>query len=147
MVHFCDQKHHVVVIGAGFGGLSVVRELEEPGVSITIIDRSNHHLFPSLYFIRSLAHHCHPQEIAWPVRSLFRHREDVRTLMAEVQDVDTDSREVLLKDGSRIDYDTLVVATGATHAYFGHDEWEQFAPGLKNLDDATTLRARILFRF
>lgn len=146
MVHFCDQKHHVVVIGAGFGGLSVVRELEEPGVSITIIDRSNHHLFqPLLYQVAGVS--LPSAEIAWPVRSLFRHREDVRTLMAEVQDVDTDSREVLLKDGSRIDYDTLVVATGATHAYFGHDEWEQFAPGLKNLDDATTLRARILSAF
>ncbi|MBT1886704.1 NAD(P)/FAD-dependent oxidoreductase, partial [Enterobacter hormaechei subsp. xiangfangensis] len=146
MVHFCDQKHHVVVIGAGFGGLSVVRELEEPGVSITIIDRSNHHLFqPLLYQVAGAS--LPSAEIAWPVRSLFRHREDVRTLMAEVQDVDTDSREVLLKDGSRIDYDTLVVATGATHAYFGHDEWEQFAPGLKNLDDATTLRARILSAF
>ncbi|EMM3841687.1 FAD-dependent oxidoreductase, partial [Escherichia coli] len=103
MVHFCDQKHHVVVIGAGFGGLSVVRELEEPGVSITIIDRSNHHLFqPLLYQVAGAS--LPSAEIAWPVRSLFRHREDVRTLMAEVQDVDTDSREVLLKDGSRIDY-------------------------------------------
>lgn len=119
------------MIGAGFGGLSVVRELEEPGVSITIIDRSNHHLFqPLLYQVAGAS--LPSAEIAWPVRSLFRHREDVRTLMAEVRDVDTDSREVLLKDGSRIDYDTLVVATGATHAYFGHDEWEQFAPGLKN---------------
>lgn len=99
MVHFCDQKHHVVVIGAGFGGLSVVRELEEPGVSITIIDRSNHHLFqPLLYQVAGAS--LPSAEIAWPVRSLFRHREDVRTLMAEVQDVDTDSREVLLKDGS-----------------------------------------------
>ncbi len=126
MVHFCDQKHHVVVIGAGFGGLSVVRELEEPGVSITIIDRSNHHLFqPLLYQVAGVS--LPSAELPGPF-SLFRHREDVRTLMAEVQDVDTDSREVLLKDGSRIDYDTLVVATGATHAYFGHDEWEQFAP-------------------
>ena len=84
MVHFCDQKHHVVVIGAGFGGLSVVRELEEPGVSITIIDRSNHHLFqPLLYQVAGAS--LPSAEIAWPVRSLFRHREDVRTLMAEAR--------------------------------------------------------------
>ncbi|MDM2974090.1 NAD(P)/FAD-dependent oxidoreductase [Citrobacter sp. CK198] len=146
MANISEQKHHVVVIGAGFGGLSVVRDLAGADVSITLIDRRNYHLFqPLLYQVAGAS--LPSAEIAWPVRYLFRHRQDVRTLMAEVQGVDTGSRQVLLKDGARISYDTLVIATGATHAYFGHDDWEKFAPGLKDLDDATTLRGRILSAF
>ena len=115
-------------------------------VEITLIDRRNHHLFqPLLYQVAtaSLA----TSEIAWPIRYLLRDRHDVTTLFANVSGVDAANKRVLLDDGGSIPYDTLVLATGARHAYFGHDEWEPFAPGLKTLEDATTLRRRILVAF
>ena len=113
---------------------------------ITLIDRRNHHLFqPLLYQVAtaSLA----TSEIAWPIRYLLRGRKEVTTLFANVSGVDAAGKRVLLDDGDAIAYDTLVLATGARHAYFGHDEWEPFAPGLKTLEDATTLRRRILVAF
>ncbi|EBX4817079.1 NAD(P)/FAD-dependent oxidoreductase, partial [Salmonella enterica subsp. enterica serovar Newport] len=140
------KEHHVVVVGAGFGGLELIRNLDVAGVRITLIDRRNHHLFqPLLYQVAttSLA----TSEIAWPIRHLLKSRKDVTTLLGEVIGVDKQAREVLLADGARIGYDTLVIATGARHAYFGHDEWEPFAPGLKTLEDATTIRRRILMAF
>ena len=138
--------HHVVVIGGGFAGLETVHRLAGAGVRITIVDRRNHHLFqPLLYQVAtaSLA----TSEIAWPIRHLFRRRSDVTTLLAEVTAVDTTRREVTLNSGEALRYDTLVVAAGATHAYFGHDDWEPYAPGLKTLEDATTVRRRILLAF
>jgi NADH dehydrogenase len=138
--------HRVVVVGAGFGGLEAVHRLAGGSVSITVIDRRNHHLFqPLLYQVAtaSLA----TSEIAWPIRYLLRDRSDVTTLLATVTGVDTASRQVLLDNGQSVPYDTLVLATGARHAYFGHDEWEPFAPGLKTLEDATTVRRRILTAF
>lgn len=141
-----EKRHHVVVVGAGFGGIELVNNLEGANVDVTIIDRLNHHLFqPLLYQVAgaSLA----TSEIAWPIRYLFRKRKDVQTLMAEVVGVDKKAHQVILDDDSRVNYDTLIIATGMTHAYFGHDEWEQFAPGLKSLDDATNIRSRILSAF
>ncbi|VTZ52535.1 FAD-dependent pyridine nucleotide-disulphide oxidoreductase [Methylocella tundrae] len=138
--------HHVVVVGAGFGGLQVVHNLAGAPVTITILDRRNHHLFqPLLYQVAttSLA----TSEIAWPVRHLVYKRKEVETLLGAVAGVDAGRRKVLLEDGAEIAYDTLVLATGARHAYFGHDEWEPFAPGLKTLEDATTIRRRILLAF
>jgi NADH dehydrogenase len=138
--------HRVVVVGAGFGGLEAVHRLGNASVSITVIDRRNHHLFqPLLYQVAtaSLA----TSEIAWPVRYLLRDRKNVTTLLATVTGVDTKARYVLLDDGQVLPYDTLILATGARHAYFGHDEWEPFAPGLKTLEDATTIRRRILSAF
>ncbi len=138
--------HHVVIIGAGFGGLECTRALSGAPVRVTIIDRRNHHLFqPLLYQVAttSLA----TSEIAWPVRHLLRRRKDVTTLLGTVVGLDADGKRVLLEDGSSVAYDTLVLATGARHAYFGHDEWEPFAPGLKTLEDATTIRRRILLAF
>lgn len=136
----------VVVVGAGFGGLEVVQHLAGKGAEITIVDRRNHHLFqPLLYQVAGAS--LSTSEIAWPVRSLFRKRPDVRTLLAEVENVDTQMRQVILDDGSTIAYDTLVLATGARHSYFGRDEWEPFAPGLKSLEDATTIRRRVLSAF
>jgi NADH dehydrogenase len=135
-----------VIVGAGFGGLETVHRLRGAPVRITIIDRRNHHLFqPLLYQVAtaSLA----TSEIAWPIRHLLRNRPDVTTLLASVTGVDKDARQVLLDDGSTVPYDTLVLATGARHAYFGHDDWEPFAPGLKTLEDATTIRRRILVAF
>ncbi|HEY8334044.1 MAG TPA: NAD(P)/FAD-dependent oxidoreductase, partial [Tardiphaga sp.] len=141
-----QELHRVVVVGAGFGGLEAVYRLAGARVSITLVDRRNHHLFqPLLYQVAtaSLA----TSEIAWPIRYLLRGRRDVTTLLATVTGVDPDGRRVLLEDGQTLPYDTLILATGARHAYFGHDEWEQFAPGLKTLEDATTIRRHILMAF
>ena len=141
-----SKPHRVVIVGAGFGGLETTFGLTGCPVEITLIDRRNHHLFqPLLYQVAtaSLA----TSEIAWPIRYLLRDRPDVTTLFANVNGVDASGKRVLLDDGDSISYDTLVLATGARHAYFGHDEWEPFAPGLKTLEDATTLRRRILVAF
>ncbi|MGA7809185.1 NAD(P)/FAD-dependent oxidoreductase [Bradyrhizobium sp.] len=138
--------HRVVIVGAGFGGLETAYRLAGAPVAITLIDRRNHHLFqPLLYQVAtaSLA----TSEIAWPIRYLFRDRPEVTTLFATVTGIDAQDHHVVLDDGSRLPYDTLVLATGARHAYFGHDEWEPFAPGLKTLEDATTLRRHILVAF
>src|SRR3954452_6315197 len=140
------KPHRVVIVGAGFGGLEATYRLAGAPVSITLIDRRNHHLFqPLLYQVAtaSLA----TSEIAWPIRHLLRDRKEVTTLFANVGGIDAAGKRVLLEDGGTITYDTLVLATGARHAYFGHDEWEPFAPGLKTLEDATTLRRRILVAF
>ncbi|CAA0092960.1 NADH dehydrogenase-like protein YjlD [Starkeya nomas] len=144
--HAEDSRHHLVVVGAGFGGLEAVHRLAGAPLRITLIDRRNHHLFqPLLYQVAtaSLA----TSEIAWPIRHLLRRRREVTTLLATVAGVDKQARRVLLDDGSFLSYDTLVIATGARHAYFGHDDWESFAPGLKTLEDATTIRRRILLAF
>lgn len=139
-------EHHVVVVGSGFGGLQAVVRLKGAPVRITLIDRRNHHLFqPLLYQVATAA--LTTSEIAWPIRHLLRERHEATTLLADVQGVDTGSREVLLDDDSRVRYDTLILATGARHAYFGHDEWEEDAPGLKTLEDATTIRRRFLLAF
>lgn len=138
--------NRVVVLGAGFAGLTVTDRLKGAGARITLIDRSNHHLFqPLLYQVAttSLA----PSEIAWPVRELQRRRADVTTLLGEVRDIDTDGRQVLLDGGASVPYDMLVVATGAQHAYFGHDEWAPYAPGLKTVEDATRIRGQLLLAF
>jgi NADH:quinone reductase (non-electrogenic) len=140
------KPHRVVIVGAGFGGLEAAHRLAGAPVGVTLIDRRNHHLFqPLLYQVAtaSLA----TSEIAWPIRYLLRNRPDVTTLYATVTGVDAQAKRVLLDDGDGLPYDTLIVATGARHAYFGHDEWEPFAPGLKTLEDATTLRRRILVAF
>ena len=139
-------RHRVVIIGGGFGGLEAVAGLAGLPVDITLIDRRNYHLFqPLLYQVAtaSLA----TSEIAWPIRYLVRRRREVTTMLATVVGVDASARRVLLDDGDALPYDTLVLATGARHAYFGHDEWEPFAPGLKTLEDATTVRRRLLLAF
>jgi NADH dehydrogenase len=141
-----SDLHRVVIVGAGFGGLQATHRLKGAPVGITLVDRRNHHLFqPLLYQVAtaSLA----TSEIAWPIRYLLRDRPEVTTLFANVSGVDAAAKRVLLDDGDSLPYDTLVLATGARHAYFGHDEWEPFAPGLKTLEDATTLRRRILVAF
>jgi len=141
-----ERRHHIVIVGAGFGGLEVARRLAGAPVRVTIIDQRNHHLFqPLLYQVAtaSLA----PSEIAWPVRHLFRNRKEVTTLLALVTGIDASSNQLFLKDGTSVQYDTLVLATGARHAYFGHDDWELHAPGLKTLEDATAIRRHILVAF
>ena len=138
--------HHVVVVGAGFGGLQAVRQLRGSGSRITLIDQRNHHLFqPLLYQVATTI--LSTSEIAWPIRGLLEDRQDVTTLLARVEGIDAVGHAVLIDDGSRIPYDTLILATGSRHAYFGHDEWEKFAPGLKTLEDATRIRRRLLLAF
>jgi NADH dehydrogenase len=140
------RAHRVVIVGAGFGGLECAYRLKGAPVSITVVDRRNHHLFqPLLYQVAtaSLA----TSEIAWPIRHLLSDRPEITTLFANVNGIDAANKRVLLEDDDTLSYDTLVLATGVRHAYFGHDEWEPFAPGLKTLEDATTLRRRILVAF
>ena len=140
------MPHHVVIVGAGFGGLAVAQGLAGADVRITIIDQRNYHLFqPLLYQVGTAT--LATSEIAWPIRHLVRKRREVTTLLGVVTGLDTRERHVLLQDGDTVGYDTLVLATGAQHAYFGHDEWEPFAPGLKTLEDATSIRRRILLSF
>jgi NADH dehydrogenase len=139
-------KHRVVIIGGGFGGLSAAQKLAGADVAVTIIDRRNHHLFqPLLYQVATTA--LSPSEIAWPIRQLLRHRPDVTTLMANVVGIDKIGQTVELEDGEKIPFDSLIIATGAQHAYFGHDDWEPFAPGLKTLEDATAMRRKLLIAF
>ncbi len=136
----------IVIVGAGFGGLEVARRLAKSDVRVTVIDRRNHHLFqPLLYQVAtaSLA----TSEIAWPIRALLRRYNNITTLLGRVVGVNIQEKTVLLADGDAIPFDTLVLATGARHAYFGHDEWEPYAPGLKTIEDATTIRRRILSAF
>jgi NADH:ubiquinone reductase (H+-translocating) len=140
------MAHHVVIVGAGFGGLAAAHGLAGADVTITIIDQRNHHLFqPLLYQVGTAA--LATSEIAWPIRHLVRKRKEVTTLLGVATGIDTRNRVVLLEDGGTTAYDTLVLATGARHAYFGHDEWEPYAPGLKTLEDATSIRRRILLSF
>ncbi len=140
--------HRVVVIGGGFGGLYATRALARGGreVDVTLVDRRNHHLFqPLLYQVATGA--LSPGEIAQPLRSIFRRQRNTRVLLGEAVGLDTERREVELSDGAPIPYDTLIVATGAHHSYFGHDEWAPYAQGLKTIDDAIAMRRRILIAF
>jgi NADH dehydrogenase len=137
---------HIVIVGAGFGGLQAAKYLASARVRITLIDRHNHHLFqPLLYQVAtaSLA----PSEIAWPIRFLVRRHENVTTLLGNVVGIDTRHGRVLLEQEGSVLFDTLVLATGARHSYFGHDEWEPYAPALKMLGDAITIRRRVLTAF
>ena len=124
---------HVVIIGGGFGGLAAAQALKRAPVTVTVIDRRNHHLFqPLLYQVATAG--LSPGDIAAPIRWVLRHQRNTRVLLAEATSIDTVARVVHLDDGS-LHYDFLIVATGATHAYFGHPEWERHSPGLKSLDD------------
>ena len=141
-----ERVPHLVVAGAGFGGLQLIHDLKNVNVRITLIDQRNHHLFqPLLYQVATTI--LATSEIAWPIRQLFRDRTEVTTLLGTVTDVDTERRQVQLENGTEISYDMLVLATGARHAYFGNDQWEALAPGLKALEDATTIRRRLLLAF
>ena len=139
------SKPRIVIIGAGFGGLTVAQGLARVSAEITLIDRQNHHLFqPLLYQVATAG--LSPADIAWPVRHLMRRQANTQVLMGEVTGVDTRRKVVMLEAGP-IAYDLLVLATGASHGYFGHEEWADHAPGLKTLDDAVAIRRRILLAF
>lgn len=138
-----SPRHRVVIVGGGFGGLAAARALNGADCDVLLIDRRNHHLFqPLLYQVATAA--LSPSEIAWPIRQLLRRQKNARVVMATVVGVDTAGKAVRLEDGTQEPYDTLVLATGARHAYFGNDGWEQFAPGLKTLEDATAIRRKLL---
>lgn len=139
------DRPRVVIIGAGFGGLTAAKALKTAPVDVTLIDRRNHHLFqPLLYQVATAG--LAPNQIATPIRAIVRHQKNVKVELGTVEAIDTAKREVVL--GERcVPYHYLIIATGARHAYFGHDEWERFAPGLKTLEDATDQRKRILLAF
>jgi NADH dehydrogenase len=141
------DRHRVLVVGGGFGGLYAARRLSrDDRVALTLVDRRNFHLFqPLLYQVATGA--LSPGEIAQPLRSIFRRRANTTVLLGEAVALDPVRREVGLSDGGPIGYDSLIVATGVRHSYFGHDEWARDAPGLKSIDDATEIRRRILIAF
>jgi NADH:ubiquinone reductase (H+-translocating) len=139
------RKSRVVIIGGGFGGLAVAKGLAGAPFEVTLIDRNNHHLFqPLLYQVATAG--LSPADIASPIRGILGRQRNVKVMLAEVSGVDIGGKEVIA-DGTRASYDYLVLATGARHAYFGHDDWAAFAPGLKTIDDGTYLRRRILLAF
>src|SRR5262249_27789462 len=140
------SDHHVVIVGGGFAGLWATRALKHAPVRVTLVDRANHHLFQPLLYQVATAGLSSP-DIAAPLRHILRRQPNVEVRLTRVVRVDADARRVVLDDGSTLGYDTLLLATGVTHTYFGHDEWERFAPGLKTLDDALRLRWRLLLAF
>jgi NADH dehydrogenase len=136
---------HVVILGGGFGGLWAARALRRAPVRVTLVDRRNHHLFqPLLYQVATAA--LNPSDIAEPIRAILRGQKNVSVLLGEAVAVDPAARTVTLADG-RIDFDYLIVATGATHSYFGRDEWAQYAPGLKTIEDALDIRGRVFMAY
>ncbi len=138
-------RHRVVILGAGFAGLSAAKALEKMPVDVTVIDRRNYHLFqPLLYQVATAG--LSPAEIATPIRSILRDQQNTRVLLGRVAAIDKEARTVEV-EGRSVPYETLIVATGARHAYFGRDDWEAVAPGLKKIDDATKLRHRLLLAF
>jgi NADH:ubiquinone reductase (H+-translocating) len=139
------SRQRVVILGGGFGGLSVARKLKNAPVDVTLIDRCNYHLFqPLLYQVATGS--LSPANITGPLRVVLKNNKNTAVLLGEAVNIDAANRRVILSDGV-VEYDTLVVATGSSHQYFGHDEWAKFAPGLKTIEDATDMRARILLAF
>ena len=136
---------HVVIVGGGFAGLYAAKSLRHADVRITLLDRHNHHIFqPLLYQVATAA--LNPSDIATPIRSILRRQRNVEVILGEATAIDLDAKRVVLADGE-LSYDYLLLATGATHSYFGHPEWAQFAPGLKSIEDALEIRRRVLLAF
>jgi NADH dehydrogenase len=137
---------HVVILGGGFGGLSAAKVFRGRPVRVTLLDRRNHHVFqPLLYQVATAT--LSPGDIASPIRWVFRRQQNLRVLLGDAETIDVQARRIALADGATLTYDYLIVATGASHAYFGHDEWARFAPGLKTLEDALEIRTRMLLAF
>jgi NADH:ubiquinone reductase (H+-translocating) len=140
------NKHRVVILGGGFGGINAAKKLKHADVDVTVIDRRNFHLFqPLLYQVATGS--LSPGEIAAPIRGVLSKQSNTRVLLGEAVDIDPDARTVSLKDGTEVPYDSLIVATGSTSSYFGHDEWSEWAPPLKSIEDATSMRHKILLAF
>ncbi len=139
------RRPQVLIVGAGFGGLFAARGLRRAEVDITVIDRHNYHLFQPLLYQVAVAGLA-PSDIAWPIRGILSRQKNATVLLDSVTDIDTANQHVVLREQT-LHYDYLVIATGARHAYFGHDEWAEHAPGLKSIDDATAIRRRVLLAF
>jgi len=140
------RKPKVVILGGGFGGLAAARELRDAPVSVTLVDRRNHHLFqPLLYQVATAS--LNASDIAEPIRKVLADQPNTRVLLAEVDRIDVDARTLEFSDGDGLSYDYLIVAAGATHSYFGHDEWEESAPSMKSIEDALDVRRRLLLAF
>jgi NADH dehydrogenase len=146
MAESFDARPHVVIVGGGFGGLTLAQSLEGAPVRVTLVDRTNHHTFQPLLYQVAMAG-LSPADIAQPIRSILSRQENVTVLMAEVTGIDCAERRVRLADGGVLDWDFLVVACGVRTSYFGHDDWEAAAPGLKSIEDAVELRQRVLSAF
>ncbi|MCU1259469.1 MAG: dehydrogenase-like protein [Bryobacterales bacterium] len=145
-MHTEAVRHRVLIIGAGFAGLNAAKGLKRADADVTVIDKRNFHLFqPLLYQVATGA--LSPGEIAAPIRAVLRRNQNTRVLLGEVTGIDVEARRVLMKDGGTEEYDTLILAAGATDNYFTHPEWAEFAPGLKSVENATEIRRRILIAF
>lgn len=140
------MNSHVVIVGGGFGGLYAAKALAKQDVRVTLIDRRNHHLFQPLLYQAATAG-LSPGNIAAPLRGILRRHPNVTVLMGEMRDLDAKGNAIILEDGSRISYDYLILATGASHSYFGNDQWATYAPGLKTLEDALQIRRKILLAY
>src|SRR5438128_7547179 len=141
-----DKKHRVVILGGGFGGLAAAQKLKRAPVEVTLVDRRNFHLFqPLLYQVATGS--LSPGEIAAPLRGVLGRQKNTRVLLGDVQDIDPVSKRVLLADGASFEYDSLIVAAGSQSSYYGHNVWQQWAPGLKSIEEATNIRHKILYAF
>jgi NADH dehydrogenase len=140
------EPKHVVIVGAGFGGLYAARALASLPIRLTVIDRRNHHLFqPLLYQVATAA--LNPSDVAHPIRAILRHQRNATVLLGEVRSIERAAKRLELADGTGLSYDLLIVATGATHSYFGRDDWAPVAPGLKTIEDALEIRRRVLLAY
>jgi len=143
---FMKGRPKVIIIGGGFGGLNAAQALKSAPVDVTLIDRRNYHLFqPLLYQVATGS--LSPGEVAAPLRGVLSHQKNTQVLLGEVQDIDPVSKHVLLADGASFEYDSLIVAAGSQTSYYGHDVWQQWAPGLKSIEEATNIRHKILYAF
>ena len=141
-----SERWKVVIVGGGFGGLSAAQRLNSNLVDVTLIDRRNYHLFqPLLYQVATGS--LSPGEIAYPLRSVLSHQKNTRVWLGTVVDVDPDSKHVTLADGTVVPYDSLIIAAGSETSHFGHNEWQEWAPGLKSIEEATAIRHKILYAF
>src|ERR1700682_4326335 len=140
------EKHRVVILGGGFGGLAAAQKLKRAAVQITLIDRRNFHLFqPLLYQVATGS--LSPGEIAAPLRGVLSRQKNTSVLLGEALDVDPQAKRVILRDGATFEYDSLIVATGTQTSYYGNDSWREWAPSLKSVEEATAIRHKILYAF
>ncbi|MEQ1473673.1 MAG: FAD-dependent oxidoreductase, partial [Candidatus Acidiferrum sp.] len=141
-----EKRHRVIILGGGFGGLSAAQKLKRAAVEVILIDRRNFHLFqPLMYQVATGS--LSPGEIAAPLRGVLSRQKNTRVLLGEVSDIDPAAKKVMLLDGAAFEYDSLIVATGSQTSYYGNDEWRQWAPSLKTIEEATDIRHKILYAF
>src|SRR5580658_11170409 len=140
------EKHRVVILGGGFGGLNAAQKLKRAPVDVTLIDRRNFHLFqPLMYQVATGS--LSPGEIAAPLRGVLSRQKNTRVLLGEAADIDPEAKNVILRDGAVFPYDSLIVSTGSQTSYYGNDDWRQWAPSLKSVEEATAIRHKILYAF